>query len=142
VEVKDFVNKRLMGRTIGVLSHALDYRSANHSVISGNLANIDTPGYKPKELNFDQELRRAVEGGGISLKKTDARHFPHSTAGLYSGKGSHTLETREQDISESNQMNLDREMARMVQNNLLYEASAKLLSKKLEGLRLAIEGRR
>ena len=142
MEVKDFINKRLMGRTVGVLSHALDYRSANHSVISGNLANIDTPGYKPKELNFDQELRRAVEGGGISLKKTDPKHFPQSTAGLYGGKGSHSIETREKDISESSQLNIDKEMAKMVQNNLLYEASAKLLSKKFEGLRLAIEGRR
>jgi len=142
VEIKGVTGKGLTGRTVGVLSHALDYRSAVHSVISGNLANVETPGYRPRELRFDQELRRAVEGGAMSLKKTDPKHFPQSGAGLEGGKGAHVLETREQDLSESNQLNIDREMAKMVQNNLLYEASAKLLSKKLEALRMAIEGGR
>jgi len=137
------MEKRLMGRTISMLSHALDYRSANHSVISGNLANIETPGFKPKELHFDRELRRAVEGGGVSLKKTDPKHLPESSSDVYKGKGLHSLETRDLDLSETHQLNIDKEMARMVQNNLLYEASAKLLAKKFDALRMAIEaGRR
>ena len=44
---------------------------------------------------------------------------------------------------ESNQMNIDNEMAEMVKNNLLYDASLKLLTKRFEALRLAIDaGRR
>ncbi len=142
MEVKGFINGRLMGRTIGLLSHALDYRSTKHSVISGNLANIDTPGYQPQELTFDQELRRAVDKEGASLRKTNEKHFPLSGNDLFGGKGAHTLETQAGEWSESNQLNIDLEMAKMVQNNLLYEASARLLAKKFEGLRAAIEGRR
>jgi flagellar basal-body rod protein FlgB len=141
MEIKNLVQSRLMGKTVALLSHALDYRSANHGVISGNLANIDTPGYRTQELSFDQELRRAVDKEGVSMKKTDERHFPRSTD-LYNGKGSHELESSAQEINESNQLNIDLEMAKMVQNNLLYEASAKLLAKKFEGLRMVIEGRR
>src|SRR5512142_820434 len=74
METKGLINSRMMVRTVALLSHALDYRSANHSTISGNLANVDTPGYRPKELVFDQELRRAVEKEGVAMRKTDEKH--------------------------------------------------------------------
>jgi flagellar basal-body rod protein FlgB len=141
VEEKNFINGSLMGKTVALLSHALDYRSARQNVISGNLANVDTPGYRPKELNFDQALRKAVEKDGISLNKTDRKHFPNP-GDPTTGKGSHTIESLEGEVSESNQLNIDKEMAKMVQNNLLYEASAKLLARKFDSLRMAIEGNR
>ena len=140
MEQKNWINGHLMGKTVAMLSHALDYRSARQNVISGNLSNVDTPGYRPKELNFDQALRKAVEKDGISLDKTDRRHFPNPGDPTI-GKGSHTIESIEGEVTESNQLSIDREMAKMVQNNLLYEASAKLLAKKFDGLRMAIEGR-
>jgi flagellar basal-body rod protein FlgB len=142
VDTRQWINGRLMGRTVALLSHALDYRSANHNAISGNLANIDTPGYRPQEVSFDQELRRAVEKDGPSLKKTNPRHLPHGAANLYTEKGTYTLVTREFIPGESNQLSIDKEMAKMVKNNLLYEASARLLAKKFESLKLAIEGSR
>ena len=143
MEVKGFLNNRFMGKTVALLSHALDYRSTKHAVISSNLANVETPGYQPRELNFDQELRRAVDKQGVSMQRTDEKHFPQSGRDILSGKPAHTLETQQAEWStESNQLNIDKEMARMVQNNLLYEASAKLLAKKFEGLRMVIEGRR
>lgn len=142
MEMKGLIDGRFMGRTVALLSHALDYRSAKHAVISSNLANIDTPGHRPQELTFDQELRRAVDREGVPLRKTNEKHFPPSGGDLSGGKASHLLETQEAGWDGPNQLNIEREMAKMVQNNLLYEASAKLLSKKFEGLKAAIEGRR
>lgn len=139
MEIKSFINNRLMGKTVALLSHALDYRSANHSTIAGNLANVDTPGYRPQELLFDQELRRAVDKEGISMAKTDEKHLPRS-GDIFTGKGSYVLEKQEADFAESDRLNIDKEMAKMVQNNLLYEIAAKLLAKKFDGLRGAIEG--
>ncbi|PKN27102.1 MAG: flagellar basal body rod protein FlgB [Deltaproteobacteria bacterium HGW-Deltaproteobacteria-21] len=141
MEIRSYLNSRLMGKTVALLSHALDYRSAKHSTISGNLANIDTPGYRPRELVFDQELRRAVDKEGIAMRKTDEKHFPRS-GDIFTGKGSHALETQEAEFDEADHLNIDKEMAKMVQNNLLYETAVKLLSKKFDGLRAAIEGRR
>jgi flagellar basal-body rod protein FlgB len=141
METGNPIQSRLAGRTVALLQQALSYRSANHSVISGNLANVDTPGYRPQELTFDQELRRAVDGEGISIKRTDERHMPTPTD-IFGGKASHELVANDQEIGESNQLNIDKEMARMVQNNLLYEASAKLLAKRFDALRQVIEGRR
>ena len=141
--MNDLLHNRLTGKTVALLSHALNYRSANHNVISSNIANIDTPGYKPKELTFDKALERAVDKSGVSLRKTNPKHFSHYTGQVYQDKVSFSLRTEESAMTGSTQLNIDREMAKMVKNNLLFEASANLLSKKFEALRTAIEaGRR
>lgn len=141
--MSDLVYDRLTGKTVELLSRALSYRSANHNVISGNLANIDTPGYKPKELTFDDALKEAVDKTGGPLRKTDPKHFSHYGDGFEQGKASFSLKEAESTMTGSDELNIDREMAKMVKNNLLYEASARILSKKLETLRTVIaEGKR
>ncbi|RPI76311.1 MAG: flagellar basal body rod protein FlgB [Desulfobacteraceae bacterium] len=125
-------NGRLFDRTMGVLEHQLDFRSENQRVMSSNLANIDTPGYKPKRLHFDQELQKALAGDTIALKKTNPKHFGPA---IQPGKRFET--------SETNRLDIDWEMTQMMENNLLYEASTRLLSKKFEALKTVIDaGRR
>jgi flagellar basal-body rod protein FlgB len=48
------------------LGHFLDLAVSRHAVITSNLANIDTPGYRARDLNFRQELERAESGGEMS----------------------------------------------------------------------------
>ncbi|MBN2125242.1 MAG: flagellar basal body rod protein FlgB [Deltaproteobacteria bacterium] len=124
---------RLMGRSTALLSRALDYRAAKHKVISGNLANVDTPGYKPRRLEFNEELKRELDRTSVPVRTTHRKHFSHSSG---AGQGGDRLE-------EAGKLSIEREMAEMVQNNLLYDASTRLLSKKFEALKMAIEsGRR
>jgi len=130
------IPSRLFDRTIGILSRALDFRSTNHHVIAGNLANIDTPGFRPKALSFDEELKRAAGKQGLSLRRTDPRHFGDGSWGL---QGGFPLETMSVGPMDSEQLNLDAEMAKMMQNNLLYDASTRLLAKKFQALRMTID---
>ena len=44
------------------LSRALDLTSARQNLVSQNVANIDTPGYKARDIDFRQELQRALAG--------------------------------------------------------------------------------
>ena len=139
MEIKGFFRNRFMDRTTRILSRALDFRSANQQVISSNMANVDTPGFRPKELLFDQELRRAAGKNIASLKTTDSNHFSHSSDVI---EGGFSLKTVPQEDGEPGQLNIDAEMAKMTKNNLLYEASSRLLTKKIRALRSAIEGAR
>ncbi|MBW1720692.1 MAG: flagellar basal body rod protein FlgB [Deltaproteobacteria bacterium] len=135
--------KGITGKTVSLLARALDFRSANHNVISSNLANIDTPGFRPKEISFSEALKREVEKTGLPLRKTDPNHFSHFTGSLDPGERVYTVRTSKKPVTGTSQINIDREMAKMVENNLLFEASARLLAKKFEALKLAIEsGRR
>ncbi|MBW2096478.1 MAG: flagellar basal body rod protein FlgB [Deltaproteobacteria bacterium] len=136
------MNRTLFDRTVGILSRTLDYRVRNQRVIASNIANIDTPGFRPKKLKFDEELRRAVEDKQIHLKKTDRKHFPGLQEPGMEGPSSFVLETERGSTGGDLSLDIDREMAKMAKNNLLYEATVKMLSKKFDLLRAAIEGRR
>jgi flagellar basal-body rod protein FlgB len=136
----DIINHRLMGKTVGLLSYALGLRAKNHTMISSNLSNIDTPGYKPKGVNFEEELKKAVGEGPLPLNRTQEGHLPASPQASLTEEGPLSLEYFEE--APSGELDIDTEMSKMVQNNLLYEATAKMLSKKFEALRLVIEDRR
>jgi flagellar basal-body rod protein FlgB len=110
-------------------------------VISGNLANIDTPGYKHKEVTFSKALQREVDKNAMLLKTTHRKHFPVGEDSLTSQDKSYSVGELKQPPWEAGRLSLDREMAKMAKNNLLYEASAQLLSKKFEALKMAIDGR-
>ncbi|MFH1491041.1 MAG: flagellar basal body rod protein FlgB [Pseudomonadota bacterium] len=143
MEIKRFTADRLAGKTIDALSRALGYRSAKHNVISGNLANIDTPGYQQKDLVFNEALQRAVERRAVAPAKTNPKHFSHFTGTMGNNGPGYRVTTRNAVKTKTNQFNIDREMSKMVQNNLLFEASARLLTRKFDALRTAIEsGRR
>jgi len=136
-------SNRLIGRTITILSKTLDFRTARHNVIAGNLANTDTPGYTPKEATFASELRRAAGSRHLRLKTTNRKHFPPSMSDAVAAKSAFNIQPMEGDELGRKKLNLDMEMAKMAQNNLLYEATSRLLAKKFEALKTAIDaGRR
>jgi len=70
-----------MGRVIsydniGIESKALDYAMLRHKVITDNIANIDTPGFKRSDVSFIAELKRALSPPDrIELKRSSPRHF-------------------------------------------------------------------
>ena len=136
------LNRSLFDRTVSVLGRTLDYRVRNQRVISSNIANIDTPGYRPKQLKFDEELRKAVDNDQLRLRKTDRNHLPGSQQFPSGGESSTVEEVPAESIAGDASLDIDREMTKMAKNNLLYEAAVKMLSRKFDLLRTAIEEKR
>jgi flagellar basal-body rod protein FlgB len=60
---------------MNVLEKALDVTSQRHKLVVANMANVDTPGYHTKDLDFRSELRRA-EADGESNFLPVARSVP------------------------------------------------------------------
>lgn len=53
--------------TIPVLEQVVNFAQMRHQVLAGNIANLDTPGYRTRDLSADQfqaNLRRAIETRG------------------------------------------------------------------------------
>jgi flagellar basal-body rod protein FlgB len=139
MRMNHFLQNRFMDETTRILSKVLDFRSAKQQVISENIANVDTPGFSPKDLKFDQELQRALEKTDLSLNTTNSAHF----SGPVPADGHrYPVEILASPENGTGEFNIDAEMAKMMTNNLLYEATTKLISKKLNGLKTAIEGLR
>ena len=70
------IEMELFSNTFRVLEKSLDYSSAKQKVISQNIANVDTPNYKAKDVvknSFQEALQASIEA-----YRTDSRHFNFS----------------------------------------------------------------
>lgn len=123
--------------TIGALNTSLNLRLLNQNVISSNIANADTPGYKAKAVEFESALRDALGvGDRLPAQAADDRHIVHRATDpvhpeIYDDpNGVESL--------DGNTVDRAAEMAKLAENQLLYDASAEMLKRKLGMLRYAI----
>lgn len=130
----------LFSKTIGLLAQALDVRSERHRVITSNIANQDTPGYKAMEVNFKEALGSASGSFPLPLQRTDPSHL--SPAGGVFASSHAAVSPGSSQRLDGNTVNGEREMAKLAENTLFYTATTQILSGKFRGIRNAIrEGR-
>ena len=132
-------SESLFGTTMVMLESLLDFQAERHTLISTNIANVDTPGYKGHDLHFSDELKRAITSeGALTLEKTHESHFPLKVDTL--GKISHRMAPTNDAINrlDGNTVDLDKETAKLAENSLYYNTSAQIVSKKLRSIKNAI----
>jgi flagellar basal-body rod protein FlgB len=124
-----------------VLERALDLRSMRHHLIVSNIANKDTPNFKGFDLMVEEEMARSPHTGDAAhLRRTDEAHLSGRHAPGARG-GSSRGETQDFPLrGDGNSVDIDKEMAKLSENNLLYDALAQIISKKFRGLNDAIKG--
>jgi len=110
------------------------------AVAAGNLANLDTPGYRTKELRFDDALNAELDGMATPLAATNARHFGGSVAEASTPTPTEAagLVTRR----DGNNVQLDHELLGMTKAAGDFSAAQSVLAAKFRLVRYAInEGR-
>ncbi len=127
---------RIADRTIDVLQRSLDLRAQKQQVIAGNIANAETPGYKARKLNFEANLRNAMNSPEMAARTTSAKHFPVGTSGISAVHGTITRQTG-QAFGDGNTVSLDDEMLSLAENQLLYETASQIIKKKFSMLKFA-----
>lgn len=108
------------------LTTALDLTSLRQRIVSENIANIDTPGYQTRDVDFASEFQRALSG-------------EESDAGSSQPVAVHTLRGLEQ-RPDGNNVSIDRESLLMAQNQLQFQTGVALLHSEFSRLQLAING--
>lgn len=100
----------------GDLERYLDLLSARQNLVASNIANVDTPGYRTQDLDFQAEFRNAlgtrpevVEVGGLPVK------------------------------NDGNNVSLDRETRLLSENALRFQVASNLLRSQLRVVRSAID---
>ncbi len=113
----------------------LDLASYRHKLVSSNVANVSTPGYRSKDIDFQQEFLK-VTGKTNHLEGvvTDPGHIPLGTHQKRPPK----VSQESVPDGQMNSVNIDKEMSTLAQNELLYTIGAKLLQRKFEGLKTVI----
>jgi flagellar basal-body rod protein FlgB len=118
----------LFDPTMRGLSQALTLHQQRHEVLASNLANVETPGYRARELEFGAALKDAFRGGeGIEAALPETEVVADRTA---------------PSRADGNTVDVDLQMAKLGANGGRYIALAKLLGHKVTMLRQAIEGTR
>lgn len=115
--------------SIGALDSLLSFAGARHRVIAGNIAHVDTAGYKARDLStadFEASLAKAFRGRG-PWPSGEAASMEATDAGMLKADG--------------NNVDLDIEMGRMVKNQSLYTTAAALLAQQFAQLRSALAER-
>ncbi|MBW4054172.1 MAG: flagellar basal body rod protein FlgB [Proteobacteria bacterium] len=133
--------------TIGLLGKSIDLRAKNQNLIASNIANAETPNFIPKTLEFEQELQGALknnESGTRSSYVPNARHIPLRGAGAGNSVQSVTgvvVETPSKTPgNDGNAVELENEMGKLAENQIMFNASVQMLTKKFTDLRTAIKG--
>ena len=114
---------KVFDRTLEALSKTLDMRSEKQVIISANIANSDTPGYQAQELNFENALANALTMDEEAVK---------SVRGDLQNQINNVVR------EDGNTVDRDTEMTALAENQLLYNAAADLLKKKLALLKYSI----
>lgn len=107
------------------LGRVLDVSALRHSVLSQNIANVNTPGFQCHEVRFEEMLRRRLETGqlvtGVQAEVVEG------------GGGAERL--------DGNNVDIDLELGRLQKNALLFRTYSQILAHQLNQCRSAISGR-
>ena len=121
-----------------LMKKSLNMMSARQSLISSNISNVDTPGFKASDINFQEQLREALGSkGSLNLSSTNKNHFGHNSSNL----GDIMPDPFEEDAvakSNGNSVDIDNEMAKMAENQIMYNATVQLMMKRGGTIRAAI----
>ena len=118
---------------------ALDGLSLKEKAISNNVANVDTPGYTAKTVDFQSTLEKALgTSSELAMETTDSRHLT-SPAG--STRFAETNRTGGTARADGNDVDIDVELTDMSQTAIEYQALTESVSKKLSLLSTIAQSR-
>lgn len=125
---------------LSVAALALKGLAARQQTISSNIANVDTPGYSAKQLNFETMLQRTINGSSsmVSMAKTSRLHLDstNSASSFYSTSNRPGGTYRE----DGNNVDIDTELIDMSETNIKYQAISQEISRKLLLLKSIAQG--
>lgn len=114
--------------TVDTLQAALTYHRERHTVLAGNVANLDTPGFRPADL----QRRTAEDPGSMAVTHEGHMSPPATTDFITSFDDGGALQG-----SDGNAVSLERELSKIDANRARYATSTELVSRRLAMLRYA-----
>ncbi len=131
--------KLSFNRTFRALENAINVAHQRHNLISSNISNLDTPNKKGMDIDFKKAMARALESyHEMSLTKTHSRHMGPKMVGAQQAEPFED----EGEWNGYNWINIDREMTKLIENNLQYRTVTEVLLRKIAIMKAVIRGGR
>ncbi len=122
-----------MDKGFNILQRMLQSTNVRQKVLASNIANADTPGYKAKDVKFNNLLKDEMK-----IMQTDPGHM--SNTGNSSISGSTVIESSPS-WGDRNNVEINKEVAKMTENALMHDAALKILNSKIKMYRRVFTGR-
>ena len=118
----------MIDRVTQSLEVYLDLLSTRQKLVASNIANLDTPGYRTRDVDFQSELSSAL--ARTQAGQTAGTRFAQPAATEVEGLALN---------NDGNNVNLDREARMMAENAMRFELGSALLASRYRSIRLAIK---
>ncbi|HPS59004.1 MAG TPA: flagellar basal body rod protein FlgB [Spirochaetota bacterium] len=128
-----FEQSNLMN-TSYLLEKSLDVESLRRKVISNNIANVDVPHFKRSEVNFESEVKRAIQQRADARNSfqglaSDGRHIPFNIERDLKGVQPRVnLDYSTSYRNDGNNVDIEKEMVDSAKNLMRYNAFVTSLS--------------
>lgn len=132
-----------LDKALNFQQEALNLLTRRQDILASNIANADTPGYLARDIDFSQELKRAVVEGrrqtqSLTLNLTEKRHIP--AAAPAHRRNELLYRIPDQPSADGNTVDMDRERVNFADNNIKYQTSLTLLGSQIKGMMGVIQG--
>lgn len=131
--------KSIVEPHVRLMGNVMNMQLQRQNVIMGNIANVNTPKYKPRELTFEAELQSALNlDAKGKVTRTEAGHMPAAfDPDSFGPEWSKQFTPRV--VHGEDRVNLDKEMVKMAKNNLQYTALSQITKSSFEGIKNIIQ---
>lgn len=122
---------RVFDGSFDTMAYALNLRSRRQNLLSESLANLDTPGFRPRDVDFESSMQNLVEQTS-GMRTSRAGHMGPS--GEPAGSDDGVVEKAGPESAptpDGNTVDLDRTMSALAQNAVQYSATTKVIQKRL-----------
>lgn len=126
-----------LDKLTGFHHKALQIRTQTMEVISGNLANANTPGYKARAIDFQKAMQKARVTEGANLTRTNEKHIG---GGIKSSADIGFRMPTQPDTGDGNTVEVQAERNAFLENGMRYQAGVEFLNGKIKGMKKAISG--
>ncbi len=125
----------------GLLFQRLSYTGEREKVISSNIANINTPNYKTKDLSFQNHINKVKYEHDLQLVRTNSNHI--STNNF--DQPSKPLQNQIYEVqgleeqNDGNNVNMDQQISEMSKNAIMYNALTTAIKKDAQWFKSVID---
>lgn len=124
----------IFDKTMGALNRSIDLRLNRQNIINSNIANAETPGYKAKVVDFEDALAKA-----IATDERFAKTNPGAITDQIGAVKPNVYDNPDINITnDGNTVDMEKEMAALAENTVLYKAAVQLINKKLAQMKYAV----
>lgn len=116
---------------INVLDKAADASWQRNTVLANNIANLDTPGYKRQDVDFESQLRQAMKSSRYQTidSKVANIKLSHLQARTYTDHGAYSYRT------DGNNVDIDTENVELASNQLKYQGLTNSINQEFANLK-------